>query len=105
MTLTRQIAQAERTVNAAQSLLRALLLVAAEERDGPLCCYCKVPTVVDPIEGERFRERTLDHVIALSQGGKDELANVVLACRSCNSRKGRRPQYQYVNVRREEIDR
>lgn len=98
MSMTRQLAAAQRTVSAAQSLLRALLLVAAEERDGPLCCYCKVPTVVDPIAGERFRERTLDHVIALSQGGKDELDNVVLACRSCNSRKGTRPQYQYAQV-------
>ncbi len=96
MTLTHQIAQAQRTVSAAQSLLRALLLVAVAERDGEACVYCKVPTIVDPCEGERFRERTLDHVAPVSSGGRDELANVVLSCRRCNSRKGIRPAYQYA---------
>jgi 5-methylcytosine-specific restriction endonuclease McrA len=96
MSMTRQIVAAQRTVAAAQSLLRSLLLAAVVERDGEACRYCQVPTIIDPEPAQRFCERTLDHVAPPSRGGRDELANVVLACRSCNSRKGSRPQYQYA---------
>jgi 5-methylcytosine-specific restriction endonuclease McrA len=92
----RQIAAAQRVVADAQTLLRSLLLAAVVDRDGACCHYCQVPTIVDPEPAQRFCERTLDHVVPLSRGGAETLANVVLACRSCNSRKGTRPQYQYV---------
>lgn len=98
--LLTQIAQARRIVEVAQTHLRSLLLAAAVDRDGELCAYCKVPTVVDPLPTERYRERTLDHVVPLSRGGRDDLGNVVVACRSCNSRKGSRPQSQYAVIRR-----
>ena len=98
MTL-QQIAQAQRLVALAQQHLRSLLLAAVVERDGPLCAYCMVPTVVEPPAGKAHLERTLDHVVPLSAGGNDELDNVVLCCRSCNSRKGARPVRQYVVVR------
>lgn len=90
-----QIAAAHRTVAAAQSLLRSLLLAAVVDRDGEACHYCQVPTVVDPEPAQRFRERTLDHVVPLSRGGRDELENCVAACRSCNSRKAARPVHEY----------
>lgn len=44
------------------------------------CAYC----------GETFERLTMDHVIALSKGGNHTLRNIVPACRSCNSSKGRR---------------
>lgn len=91
-----QINQARRIVDVAQQHLRALLLLAAVERDGEACHYCRVPTTVAPEPGKRFLERTLDHVIPQSSGGKDELANVVVACRSCNARKGARPVHEYA---------
>lgn len=51
-------------------------------RDGNACRYCgssEVPTV--------------DHVIPRCQGGSDELHNLVVACRGCNSKKsGRTPE-------------
>jgi 5-methylcytosine-specific restriction endonuclease McrA len=34
------------------------------------------------------RYATLDHVVALSRGGRDTLANLALACRRCNEEKG-----------------
>jgi 5-methylcytosine-specific restriction endonuclease McrA len=91
-----QIAQAQRLVAMAQAHLRSLLLEALAEAHGIDCAYCRVPTLVDPPAGLRYRERTLDHVIPLSRGGADELSNVVLCCRSCNSRKGARPVRQYA---------
>jgi 5-methylcytosine-specific restriction endonuclease McrA len=93
------IAQAQRLVEMAQSHLRALLLLAAVERDGPACAYCKVETIVNPEPGRRFLERTLEHVKPRSQGGPDTLDNSLVACRSCNSRRGARPQREYAVMR------
>ena len=55
-------------------------------RDSYLCMYC----------GGGFAEHglTRDHVIPLSRGGRDKWANVVSACRSCNTRKGGRTPEQ-----------
>lgn len=51
-------------------------------RDDHLCMYC----------GKQLAEHLLtrDHLIPLSQGGKDCWSNVVTACRSCNHAKGAR---------------
>lgn len=38
-----------------------------------------------------FSDLELDHVIAESLGGGSEPQNIVLACRTCNRRKGARP--------------
>lgn len=44
---------------------------------GEICCkYCKNPC-----------KPTIDHVVPISRGGKDEASNVVVACSSCNSSK------------------
>jgi 5-methylcytosine-specific restriction endonuclease McrA len=94
------IASAQRAVAAAQATLRALLLLAAVERDGSSdCAYCRVPTISKPAPNEKHREITLDHVIPLSCNGSDTLENVCVACRSCNSRRGVRPQREYAVVR------
>lgn len=46
------------------------------------CYYC----------GKRCKGKlTQDHIIPLSQGGSHTLHNVIGACRSCNSRKGKNP--------------
>ena len=49
-------------------------------RDGGVCQYCGVEF--------RFEELTIDHVIPLSRGGRDQWSNVVAACKDCNRRKG-----------------
>lgn len=52
-------------------------------RDGYRCYYC----------GNRFRDDvpglrcTVDHIVALSRGGTNELCNLRLACSHCNQRK------------------
>ncbi|MDH5445853.1 MAG: HNH endonuclease [Gammaproteobacteria bacterium] len=55
-------------------------------RDHRLCMYC----------GRDFRETELtrDHVIPLSQGGKNHWSNVVTACKRCNAHKGGRTPEQ-----------
>jgi 5-methylcytosine-specific restriction protein A len=44
------------------------------------CWYCGKQT-------NPCRDFAVDHVIALAQGGKDELENMRPACRTCNQRK------------------
>lgn len=54
-------------------------------RDRHICAYCGTPFL-----GARL---TRDHVVPVSQGGKDRWMNVVTACRPCNQRKsGRTPE-------------
>lgn len=45
---------------------------------GHRCVYC----------GKKAKELTMDHVVPLVKGGEHSFANVVPACRSCNSKKG-----------------
>lgn len=44
-----------------------------------VCPYCA--GLLDP------REKTLDHILPLARGGAHSLTNVVVCCRSCNSKK------------------
>lgn len=55
------------------------LVLALIERDGYVCAHqsCNVTT-----------DLTVDHIVALSKGGTDELGNLRLLCRSHNSGKG-----------------
>jgi 5-methylcytosine-specific restriction endonuclease McrA len=52
---------------------------------GKLCAYCDRPMNDDPRDHIRFA--TFDHIIALAEGGKDDLENLTLACRPCNTAK------------------
>lgn len=59
--------------------LRAELTPVILERDGAICCYCGSTD-----------DLTIDHVTPLARGGSNDLANLVVACRICNSSKGAR---------------
>ena len=48
------------------------------------CVYCGV-----------FGPLTIDHIIPISKGGPHIKENIVPACRSCNSRKGNKPEAQF----------
>lgn len=60
---------------------------------GHKCCYCG-----------GTGELTKDHLIPLKEGGKMEIANIVPACRSCNSSKGAR-QWQEWYIHSPAFDR
>jgi len=62
---------------------RARWSTAVYERDGARCRYCGAT--------ERL---SVDHVVPRCQGGGDEPENLVVACKSCNSRKGGRTPQQ-----------
>lgn len=53
------------------------------ERDKFICAYC-----VD--EGNQ-----VDHIIPVSQGGTNDLSNLVCACKHCNVSKGPRTPWQW----------
>lgn len=59
------------------------------ERDGWTCQLCRCSTPRRLLSDFRsLQAPTLDHIVALSQGGSHTLDNVQCACRGCNSRKG-----------------
>lgn len=60
-------------------------------RDRHLCAYC----------GAEFpaHRLTRDHIVPVSQGGKDQWMNVVTACRACNQKKaGRTPEQAGIEL-------
>ena len=72
-------------------------------RDGMACTYCGI--ICDEQDGHHILARdganrwvcgptypTIDHVVPVSKGGAHTMANVVLACLTCNKRKGARPK-------------
>lgn len=56
------------------------------ERDGLICCYCG-RELVRTIKN-RANQATIDHVIPKTQGGRNQLDNLVLCCYACNQEKG-----------------
>lgn len=59
-------------------------------RDGDSCNYCSAVMDFGPWTPTNILGATVDHVVPLAAGGPDTLANTVLACLSCNTRKGAR---------------
>jgi 5-methylcytosine-specific restriction endonuclease McrA len=68
----------KRRVNLYQEYYQAVVAYL-EERDGPLCALC----------GGSFLggDLTVDHIIAVADGGQNVLTNFRLAHNSCNTRK------------------
>lgn len=66
-------------------LVRAFLLI----RQGWKCDYCARPL--------HIKTMTIEHMIARANGGTDHLVNLVAACRSCNSSKGKKSRNEFVD--------
>ncbi|MEW5742637.1 MAG: HNH endonuclease [Myxococcota bacterium] len=52
------------------------------------CLFCRKKLVVDE-DGRPLTAVSLEHIVARSSGGTDELFNLALACPGCNHEKGR----------------
>jgi 5-methylcytosine-specific restriction endonuclease McrA len=67
-------------------------------RDKRVCQYCG--------KSKLYKQQLhLDHVIPDSAGGRFTLDNLVVACKQCNTRKGRKMVDQYINDRLETLAR
>lgn len=66
------------------------LLERLVRRDGDRCHYCRLITDVE-LDHAHPRRQTIDHVVPKSKGGKDVLANMVIACNRCNGEKANMP--------------
>ncbi len=59
-----------------------------DENGSTICAYCRSRQAL-----------TIDHVVPISRGGRDEPANVLPACSSCNASKGNRLIHQWHRAR------
>lgn len=58
------------------------LRMAVFQQKGPHCAYCAAPLALDSF--------TVDHIQARAVGGNNNIDNLTVACRRCNSSKGAR---------------
>ena len=65
-------------------------------RDGSCCCYCGKDLAPS--------ERTLEHMIPISMGGGNNLENLRIACRQCNSSRRNNPFPPNYSVSWERFD-
>jgi 5-methylcytosine-specific restriction endonuclease McrA len=81
MTCTRRVRKRRRRAREhnAPGLFTYTQVMRQYRRQGNTCAYCKTPShgLPDP-----------EHVLPLSRGGRNDMSNIVAACRACNSDKG-----------------
>ena len=54
---------------------------------GPSCCWCQRPTRLDVDPNHPLRS-TIEHLLPKSRGGRDDAANLRVACYQCNNKRG-----------------
>lgn len=72
---------------------RAAVIVRLRQRDGDACWLCGLPTT--------DRDRTIEHLLARTHGGNDDLANLCLTHGDCNQRLNDLPIVRKVEQRDE----
>jgi 5-methylcytosine-specific restriction endonuclease McrA len=58
--------------------------------ESPCCSYCSLPMAWDV---------SIDHKIAISRGGRHQLANLAVCCSRCNQAKGLLTDEEFVQLR------
>lgn len=61
--------------------------------DGNRCAYCLVDFATLPVES-----RTVDHIVARTDGGTNATTNLLSACHACNSRRRHTPLHVFVGI-------
>lgn len=59
------------------------------------CVYCHKSLEQMKIDNDY----TLDHKIPIKKGGNNNEDNLVISCRSCNSKKGTKTYNQYIKIK------
>jgi len=57
------------------------------------CIHCGRKLAID-LEGKPISDASLEHILPRNHGGTDALANLAIACTSCNAQKGYRHDCQ-----------
>ena len=64
------------------------LVTAVLAGDAHVCSYCGK----GPLVG---KDLTIDHIVPLTRGGRNERGNLCVACATCNSRKGKKTAEEF----------
>ncbi len=56
-------------------------------RDGFICSYCKANLTLDTL--------TMDHIVPESKRGTYNATNLIVACSSCNNKRGNKPFFEF----------
>ena len=72
-----------KTIRGVKSPLRKLVIAAAKG----VCLYCTHYNPTCRLCPKGTHKLTVDHITAVTKGGKSTLHNLVACCRSCNARK------------------
>ena len=68
---------------------RQILRAAVIAKRGRTCMYCG--------KGPLYKKALhLDHIVPRALGGKDEVQNLIVSCRLCNQRKGKKEAAKFV---------
>jgi len=59
-------------------------------KNNPYCTYCKIKV--------NETTATLDHVVAVSLGGKNDIKNLVLSCNKCNGVKSDMTESRWAKI-------
>jgi 5-methylcytosine-specific restriction endonuclease McrA len=78
----------------------SVLVKAVAKRDGWDCHYCNKPVrPYNEVPGGRETRlqfaATLEHIVPQSQGGTNDMENLVIACFQCNASKHARPRSMF----------
>lgn len=60
------------------------------------CIHCRKKLVFAE-NGEPISDGSLEHILPRTHGGTDDLENLAIACRRCNSQKGKRHDWKPIS--------
>ena len=86
--------------NATSNRLRLRKSLAAQQNFKCFYCGCPVAYYKDLPDCEKGRTLTLEHYVPKSKGGKDNIKDCVVSCRTCDKEKGDMHGDDYVALLR-----